>query len=214
MPGSVSTDILTGHGAPPLRPPSGGGGEGDPGGRGASRRASFTGLMVLLAASVMLFAAFTSAFIVRRGLSDDWIPLTLPRILWANTAVLLVSSAVLELARRALKSGRRSAFNRLWTAGTGLGALFLGGQYIAWQQLQQAGIYLATNPSSSFFYLLTCVHAVHLMGGMGALGYVNVQALRLRLGPGKRTAVDVCAVFWHFLDGVWVYLLLLFLIWG
>jgi cytochrome c oxidase subunit 3 len=212
MPGSVSTDILTGRGGPPLSPPTGG--DGDSGGRGASRRASFTGLMVLLAASIMLFAAFTSAFVVRRGLSDDWVTLPLPGILWANTGILLASSAVLELARRALKSGRRSAFNRLWTAGTALGVLFLAGQYMAWQQLQQAGIYLASNPSSSFFYLLTCVHAVHLLGGIGALGYVNVQALRLRLGPGKRTAVDVCAVFWHFLDGVWVYLLLLFLIWG
>lgn len=170
--------------------------------------------MVLLAASVMLIAAFTSAFVVRRGLSDDWVTMPLPRILWVNTAVLLASSVALELARRALKSGRRTAFNRFWTAGTVLGLVFLAGQYAAWQQLYRAGIYIATNPSSSFFFLLTCVHAVHLIGGIGALGYVNIQALRLRLGPGKRTAVDVCAVFWHFLDGMWVYLLLLFLIWG
>jgi cytochrome c oxidase subunit 3 len=211
MAGSISTDILTGHGSPPPLPR---GGDGDSGGRGASRRASFTGLMVVLAASIMLFAAFTSAFIVRRGLSDDWIHLPLPPILWANTAVLFASSIVLELARRALRAGNRSSFNWMWTAGTALGALFLAGQYLAWQQLHQAGIYLATNPSSSFFFLLTCAHAVHLIGGMGALGYVNVQALRLRLGPGKRTAVDVCAVFWHFLDVMWVYLLCLFLIWG
>ena len=213
MAGSISTDILTGHGGPPP-PPLPRGGDGDSGGRGASRRASFTGLMVVLAASIMLFAAFTSAFIVRRGLSDDWVHLELPPILWANTAVLFASSVVLELARRALRAGNRSSFNWMWTAGTALGALFLGGQYLAWQQLHQAGIYLATNPSSSFFFLLTCAHAVHLIGGMGALGYVNVQALRLRLGPGKRTAVDVCAVFWHFLDVMWVYLLCLFLIWG
>jgi cytochrome c oxidase subunit 3 len=213
MPGSSSTGILTGTGRPPIPPPLSGGDD-DSRGRGASRRASFTGLMVLLAASVMLVAAFTSAFVVRRGLSDDWVTLPLPRILWANTAVLLASSLMLELARRALKSSRRSAFNRYWTAGTVLGVVFLGGQYLAWQQLYQAGIYMATNPSSSFFFLLTCVHAVHLIGGMCALGYVNIQALRLRLGPSKRTAVDVCAVFWHFLDGMWVYLLLLFLIWG
>src|SRR5579862_883986 len=213
MPGSSSTGILTGTGRPPVPPPLNGGDD-DSRGRGASRRASFTGLMVLLAASVMLFAAFTSAFVVRRGLSDDWVSLPLPSILWANTAVLLASSLVLELARRALKSGRRSAFNRFWTTGTVLGFVFLVGQYLAWQQLYKAGIYMATNPASSFFFLLTCVHAIHLIGGMGALGYVNIQALRLRLGPGKRTAVDVCAVFWHFLDGMWIYLLLLFLIWG
>ncbi|MBI2679569.1 MAG: cytochrome c oxidase subunit 3 [Candidatus Solibacter usitatus] len=213
MPGSSSTGILTGTGRPPIPPPLSGGDD-DSRGRGASRRASFTGLMVLLAASVMLIAAFTSAFVVRRGLSDDWVTMPLPRILWVNTAVLLASSVALELARRALKSGRRTAFNRFWTAGTVLGLVFLAGQYAAWQQLYRAGIYIATNPSSSFFFLLTCVHAVHLIGGIGALGYVNIQALRLRLGPGKRTAVDVCAVFWHFLDGMWVYLLLLFLIWG
>src|SRR2546422_3003852 len=211
MPGSLTTDIAGGRGAPPSTP---GFGDGDSGGRGASRRASFTGLLVLLAASIMMFAAFTSAFFVRRGLSDDWVSTPMPRVLWLNTSVLLVSSAVIEMARRVLRSGHRVAFNRLWTAGTILGALFLCGQYLAWRELNAQGFYLATNPSSSFFFLLTCVHAIHLLGGITALGYVDVQALRLRLGPGKRTAVDVSAAFWHFLDAVWVYLMLLFLFWG
>jgi cytochrome c oxidase subunit 3 len=173
-----------------------------------------TGLMVLLAATTMAFAAFTSAFVVRRGISNDWVALPLPRIVWANTAVLLVSSLLLELARRSLKCGRRSAFNRYWTAGTALGALFLLGQAIAWRELNVAGIFVATNPSSSFFYLLTAAHGLHILGGLTALVYVDVQALRLRLGPGKRTAVDVSAVFWHFVDGLWLYLMALFLVWG
>ena len=137
-----------------------------------------------------------------------------PRILWLNTGVLVASSITIELARRALRSGRRTAFNRYWTGATLLGVVFLCGQYAAWRQLNDAGIYLATNPSSSFFFLLTCVHAVHLLGGISALGYIDVQALMLRLGPGKRTAVDVSAYFWHFLDGVWIYLMVLFLFWG
>ena len=173
-----------------------------------------TGLMVLLAATTMAFAAFTSAFVVRRGISNDWVALPLPRIVWANTAVLLGSSLLLELARRSLKSGRRTGFNRYWTAGTALGALFLLGQAFAWRQLNAAGIFVATNPSSSFFYLLTAAHGVHILGGLTALAYVDVQALRLRLGPGKRTAVDVSAVFWHFVDGLWLYLMALFLVWG
>jgi cytochrome c oxidase subunit 3 len=210
---SITSDIIGGRRAPPSARDFGGG-DGDGGGRGASRRASITGLMVLLAASVMLFAAFTSAFFVRRGMSNDWVDTPLPRILWANTAVLVASSLALELARRALRAGRRAAFNRYWTGGTILGALFLGGQYAAWRQLNDAGIYLASNPSSSFFFLLTCVHAVHLMGGISALGYIDVQALRLQLGPGKRTAVDVCAYFWHFLDAIWIYLMALFFFWG
>ncbi|MCU1275072.1 MAG: cytochrome c oxidase, subunit [Bryobacterales bacterium] len=213
MPGSSTTDIIGGRGAPPSTTDFGGGG-GEPGGRGSSRRASITGLLVLLAASVMMFAAFTSAFFVRRGLSNDWVDTPLPHILWLNTAVLLASSGAIELARRALRSGRRTAFNRYWTLATILGALFLGGQYMAWQQLNEAGIYLASNPSSSFFFLLTCVHAVHLLGGITALGYIDVQALLLRLGPGKRTAVDVSAYFWHFLDAIWIYLMALFFFWG
>src|SRR5579859_505371 len=124
MPESITTDIIGGRGAPPAATGFGGG-DGDSGGRGASRRASITGLMVLLAASVMLFAAFTSAFFVRRGLSNDWVDTPMPRILWLNTLVLVASSCLVELARRALRSGRRSAFNRYWTVATALGGLFL-----------------------------------------------------------------------------------------
>jgi cytochrome c oxidase subunit 3 len=213
MPGSITTDIIGGRGAPPPTRDFGGD-DGDPGGRGASRRASITGLLVLLAASVMFFAAFTSAFFVRRGMSNDWVDTPLPPILWCNTGVLLASSVALELARRALRQSRRAAFNRYWTGATILGTVFLGGQYMAWQQLNAAGIYLASNPSSSFFFLLTCVHAVHLVGGISALGYIDVHALLLRLGPGKRTAVDVSAYFWHFLDAIWIYLMALFFFWG
>jgi len=173
-----------------------------------------TGLMVMVAATTMAFAAFTSAFVVRRGISNDWVALPLPRIVWANTAVLLGSSLLLELARRSLRSGRRTAFNRYWTAATVLGGLFLVGQAVAWRQLYAAGIFVATNPSSSFFYLLTAAHGLHILGGLSALVYVDVQAIGLRLGPGKRTAADVSAVFWHFVDGLWLYLMVLFLIWG
>jgi len=122
MPSSITSDIIK----PPAPPRGGGfGGGGGPDGRGAHRRASMTGLMVLLAATTMAFAAFTSAFVVRRGMSNDWVALPLPRIVWANTAVLIASSILLELARRSLKTGRRTEFNRYWTAGTVLGALFL-----------------------------------------------------------------------------------------
>jgi cytochrome c oxidase subunit 3 len=211
MPSSITSDIIK----PPAPPRGGGfGGGGGSDGRGASRRASMTGLMVLLAATSMAFAAFTSAFVVRRGISDDWVALPLPRIVWVNTAILLASSFLLELARRSLRSGQRTAFNRYWTAGTVLGGLFLLGQAAAWWQLRAAGIFVASNPSSSFFYLLTAAHGLHILGGLTALAYVDVQALRLRLGPGKRTAVDVSAVFWHFVDGLWLFLMVLFLVWG
>lgn len=212
MAGSLTHDVIQGPPSPPTG--RGWGGDGGNDGRGADRRASFTGLFVLLAASTMVFAALTSAFVVRRGLSDDWASMAKPHLLWVNTAVLLASSFVLDLSRRALKAGNRSRFNLWWTAGTGLGILFLIGQAIVWRQLKDAGVFIASNPSSSFFYVLTASHAFHLLGGVMALVYVDVQALRLRLGPAKRTAIDVTAIFWHFLDGIWVYLMVLFYVWG
>ena len=213
MAGSLTHDVLKGPPPPPIER-GWGGGDGNSDNRGASRRASFTGLFVLLAASIMVFAAFTSAFVVRRGLSEDWVSTPKPPILFLNTAVLLASSVVLDMSRRALRAHDRSRFNLWWTLATGLGILFLAGQAFAWGLLRNAGVFVATNPSSSFFFVLTASHAFHLLGGIAALLYVDVQALRLRLGPAKRTAIDVSAIFWHFLAGLWVYLMVLLYVWG
>jgi cytochrome c oxidase subunit III len=207
---SITHDAVKG----PAGPGAGWWGDGGGGQPGATRRASLTGLLVLLTATTMIFAAFTSAFWVRRGLSNDWAPTVLPPILWANTVVLLVSSVMLQIARRSLKAGKRTEFNRYWTLGTGLGILFLLGQALAWRQLSDSGVFIASNPSSSFFYVLTAAHALHILGGISALVYVDVKALMLQLGPGKRTAVDVSALFWHFLDGLWLYLMILLTVWG
>ncbi|HTP00682.1 MAG TPA: cytochrome c oxidase subunit 3 [Anaerolineales bacterium] len=214
MAGSLTHETIQGPPPPPPFEGGWGGGGGGNDGRGSSRRASFTGLWVLLAASTMVFAAFTSAMVVRRGLSDDWASMPKPPILFVNTVVLLLSSAALDMARRALKAGERGRFNTWWTIGSALGLMFLAGQTLAWMQLKDAGVYVSTNPSSSFFYVLTASHAFHLLGGVSALLYVDVQALRLRLGPAKRTAIDISAIFWHFLDGLWLYLMVLFYVWG
>ena len=184
------------------------------GGSGDARGASFIGLYVLLAASVMVFVALTGAFVFRRGLSGDWASMPKPPILFLNTAVLLASSFALEMARRALKAGLRSKFNAWWSAGALLGVLFLFGQALAWQQLKALGIYVATSPSSSFFYVLTASHAFHLVGGVAALIYVAARSLSPSLAPVRRTVIDISAIFWHFLDGLWVYLMVLFYVWG
>lgn len=210
----LTHDIV--HGPPPPVDPGWGGGDGDGSdGRGANRRAAFTGLFVGLVTCFMLFAALTSAFVVRRGMADpkDWIPVDKPDVLFWNTGILLASSIVLDQSRRALKAGRRSQFNIWWTAATVLGVLFLGGQALAWWQLDRAGIYIASNAASSFFYVFTAAHAAHVLGGVAALLYVDVQALRLRLGPAKRTAIDITAIFWHFLDGLWICLMVIFYLW-
>jgi cytochrome c oxidase subunit 3 len=173
-----------------------------------------TGLYVLMAAVIMVFAAFTSALVVRRGLGDDWTGVPLPGILWANTVGLILSSVALEVAQRALRRGGRELFNLYWSIGTALGLAFLAGQYVAWRQFQSSGFYVATNPGSSFFYLFTVAHALHVVGGLCALSYIEVQALRLQLGPGKRTALEVGRLYWHFMAGLWIYLMILFRFWG
>ena len=179
----------------------------------AGRSVYRTGMWLALVAVTMLFVAFTSAYIVRSGISDDWQPTAIPPVLWANTVLLVLSSLTLERARRALKRGLREAFNRWLLITTVLGVAFLAGQLLAWNQLSSLGIYLTTNPSSSFFYLLTGAHGLHLLVGVLALLYVTVEAWRYRLGPAKRTVVEVTAIYWHFMDGLWIYILCLLSFW-
>ena len=170
-----------------------------------------TGMMIALAAIIMFFFAFTSAYVVRKGISGDWRPIGMPGIVWFNTVLLVVSSFTLEKARR---YGRESArFVNWWLITTVLGVLFLLGQLIAWRQLAATGIYVNTNPSSSFFYLLTGAHGVHLLGGLSVLLYILLKAWQ-RWGPVNPVALDVTALYWHSMDGLWLYLFCLFLLWG
>ncbi len=166
------------------------------------------GLWALLATLSMLFAGFTSAYLVRRA-GVDWRPIALPTILWFNTALLLSSSLTVEVARASLRRGRSEALKG-WLFGTTLlGLAFLVGQLFAWRQLAAQGIYVPTSPHSSFFYMLTAVHGAHLVGGLGALLYVLRRAWRYRSTQRERNTLGLCAAYWHFVDGLWVYLFLL-----
>lgn len=200
--------------SPPPPGEWGWGGGGSPNGPGASRRASLLGLYLLLVSSTMVFLAMLAAFVMRRSIAVDWVSMPKPPVLWWNTGVLLASSALLEKARRKLQSSNRVAFNWWWTSATALGILFLLGQGLAWRQLKNEGLFIASNPSTSFFYILTATHAAHLLGAIAAVVYVDVAALRFSLGPAKRTVIDASAIFWHFLDGMWLCLMALFYIWG
>lgn len=180
---------------------------------GTTRRVYRTGMWMALVAISMLFVAFTSAYVVRSGLGDDWQPLALPPLVWWNTLALLLSSYTMEQTRRTLTQGQRVACNRWILATAVLGTLFVAGQLLVWRELVSRGIYVVTNPSSSFFYLLTGAHGLHVLGGLIALFYVALEAWRYRLGPAKRTLVEVTALYWHFMDGLWVYLLLLLWLW-
>ena len=190
---------------------SGGGGRGEP---GPARFDSYqTVVWVLMIPIVMLFVGLTSSLIVRKGVSDDWISIEIPRILWLNTLVLLASSVALEGARRTLNRGHEDSF-RVWLWVTAaLGTLFLLGQIEAWRELVAQGAFLSTNPSSSFFYVLTASHGAHLIGGMVALIYLTIRVFRNQFGPRRRSALKATTVYWHFMDGLWIYLIALLILW-
>ncbi len=165
-------------------------------------------LWFFLATVTMLFAAFSSAYLIRRA-AEDWIPVVLPGILWATTAVLALSSVTLELGRRA--SEHRTALR--WVTATAiLGFAFVAGQLFAWRQLTAIGVYVPTSPHSSFFYILTGLHALHLTGGIWFVTWVVLHLTRHGHGDdgialaSRRRYVGLCATYWHFLGAVWVYL--------
>jgi cytochrome c oxidase subunit III len=173
---------------------------------------SSSAIWVGIAAISMSFAAFTSALIVRQGASTDWQHITLPSILFLSTFLLLVSSVTLEVARRRVAGfmgGRETRVEtpRRWLYLTlFLGLLFVAGQYMAWLQLRSQGLYLATNPNSSFFYLFTALHALHVMGGLAGL----LRVIR-KLGQStlRRSTLNATAYYWHFMGVLWIYLFLL-----
>jgi len=221
--------ISMGGGAtlPPVRGGGDDGGSGSPD-YGTRLRRARLGLLVALTPILMLFVSFTSAYIVRQGLPTldprtntlvrDWIPVKLPRLLFVNTCVLLLSSVGMELARRQIKREAAPASVSAASAGEEkkipwlamtvvLGLLFLTGQWMAWRQLAALGYYVSTSPSSSFIYLLTGTHAIHLMGGVLALLVAGAASLLQRPVATRGIVVDVTGWYWHFMALLWVYIL-------
>lgn len=179
---------------------------------GRQERTSSSGIWVGVFAITMSFAAFTSALFVREGTSD-WSHIALPSVLYFNTLVLLVSSFTLELSRRSLAGWAGDAEETRKASGWVmitllLGLAFCAGQFHAWQQLRAEGIYLATNPNSSFFYLLTFLHVLHVLVGIFALVYLAGRMMASHT-TFRRSLFENTAVYWHFMGVLWVYLLLL-----
>jgi cytochrome c oxidase subunit III len=223
-----------GHDQQPPAPPLGGGGDegrgdGSPN-YGVRLRRARLGMICAIATVCMVFVSLTSALIVRRGLPTfddasrtyfrDWGGVQLPWLLLAiNTALLLISSLTMEGARRGI--ARRAALapvqsipgvslgkerNFPWLGVTViLGLAFLVGQGIAWADLRSRGFFVSTNPDSSFVYLFTATHAVHLLGGIIALFWASITSLLHRPIEGRRIVVDVAAWYWHFMAVLWIY---------
>jgi cytochrome c oxidase subunit 3 len=173
--------------------------------RPVSPRRYFTAIAVAIVSILMFFMALISAYVVRKGSSSDWTSFHFPAVIWLNTAILLFSSLTMEVARRRLDESHLASFRTWWSVTTALGLLFVAGQLAVWRQLVHQGVFVASNPASSFFYVFTGAHAVHILGGVGALLYVAFRNFD-RAKLTRITAVGVTSYFWHFLDGLWVFL--------
>jgi cytochrome c oxidase subunit 3 len=174
----------------------------------ASPRPYYTAIALAIISILMFFTVLTIAYLLRRGSGSDWIRLRLPAVLWANTAVLLASSWTMELARRRLKNSNLNGFRNWWQVTTALGLFFLAGQVVAWKQLVSEGVYVATNAASGFFYIFTAAHGLHLLGGVCALLYVLMRNFD-NAKISRAIAAEVSSYYWHFLDGLWIFLVAL-----
>lgn len=163
------------------------------------------GLGVLLAALGSLFALFISAYLMRMQVFD-WRPVPKPALLWINSGVLMLSSAALQWARGAADRRDRRGMRTGLFAAAAAALVFLAGQLVAWGQLTATGYFLTSNPASSFFYLITALHGVHLIGGLVALGAVTVKGWRENDPRLLRLNLDLCSMYWDFLLLMWLVL--------
>ncbi|MBA3442445.1 MAG: heme-copper oxidase subunit III [Pyrinomonadaceae bacterium] len=199
----------------------GGGGNGGEGGnhdddaRNASPKRHRIGMCVALASILMLFGALISAYVALAGSSEHWRSVAGSPFIWLSTVFILLSSGTFEAGRRCLKRGNGQGYRRWLLLTVVLGTGFLVSQLLAWQQLADQGLYLRANPYSAFFYLLTGTHGVHLLGGLSGLYYLLFVAGGNRkeeqADQRQEAAASIMALYWHFMDALWVGLLLLLL---
>ncbi len=172
--------------------------------------ASRTGLFLFLAVVSSFFLLFIITYHTR-SLFPDWEVLTDPRILWVNTAVLVLASVAMQLASNAAKHNETGSMRLSLMAGGVLTLLFIAGQLIAWDQMVTAGYYAQENPAYAFFYLLTGLHALHLVGGMWFLGRLGFRMNQTGKEEKVLQNVTLCATYWHYLLIVWLVLFTLLL---
>ncbi len=172
-------------------------------------------MWLFIATVVMLFAALTSAYIVRQA-EGNWMIFELPSLFYVNTAVIVVSSLTMQLAYWSAKMDLLERTKLMIVITTILGVAFLVGQFMAWGQMVESNVYFVGDRGSavsgSFVYVLSGLHGLHIVGGVVFLLIVLISAFRYKVHSKNMTQMEMCATYWHFLGGLWIYLLL-FLIW-
>jgi len=201
-------------GGPPPGPPLAGGGDGgdsDPGHGRGTQNVAVLGMWIALIPILTLFLAFVSAYIVRHGLGTEWAPGSMPRIVYANTVILGLSSLLLERSRAVERAG---GYARPWIAATFLlGVTFVIGQVFAWLDLKAHGMTFSATPYASFFFVMTIAHALHVAGGLAGLGFASLAPPQGWRGQSLALILRVNAIYWHFLGGLWLLLFTLLQFW-
>ncbi|HEX5080979.1 MAG TPA: cytochrome c oxidase subunit 3 [Blastocatellia bacterium] len=194
----------------------GGGGDGGRGGGGWSNERTpppegySLAIRLSLISITVLFLALSSAYVFNNAMRQ---PIPAPHVLWVSTSLILLSSLTAEMARRALRRRMENRF-KFWISATMLfGLCFLGAQLILWRKLVASGFYVNRNFRSGYAYIFTGLHGAHLIGGLVALGYVMLRERGKWTAVRRRVSVDATVLYWHFLDGLWIYLLALIFYW-
>ena len=175
-------------------------------------------IWILVAVAFMTFGGLSAAYIMLASNPQlEWKPFDLPFQLWISTAILIVSSVTYEFGKGNIFAGRQLQARNWFVITTALGAVFIASQIMAWLELVSRGVYMSGNPYGGFFYILTAVHAAHVIGGMSALGYVVLKIWQPTSNEielkKRKSAAAVSSVFWHFLDVLWIILFLLLGFW-
>jgi cytochrome c oxidase subunit 3 len=170
-------------------------------------------LWVGIASIIMMFGAFTSAYVVRRA-AGNWFEFKLPDIFLLNTVVIILSSITLHLAYKAFLGGAEKRYKSLLLTTFLLGCLFVFLQYKGWQALDSIGATFTVNPSSSFIYVISGLHAAHVLGGMTALLVALTHAYKLpyKVTSRRKLRFELVVQYWHFVDVLWVYLIVFFML--
>lgn len=169
------------------------------------------GLWLFMITVVMIFASLTSAYIVRQA-EGNWVVFELPMEMWVTSAIILISSISMQMAYVAAKKDALDRVKLLVTITSVLGVAFLIGQFFVWGALVDQNIFLVGNPSGSFLYILSGLHGLHLVSGIIFLIIVLISTFKYRVHSKNLAQIQMCATYWHFLGGLWIYLFVFLLL--